>query len=182
MIGIVEALCSRLSGLLEERGMKKFFLISAALAILGAQANAAVVNRSTGDVSVNDGSGYRSVKGSANVAPGDLVRTGKKGVATIVFDNGCVMKVGDNKVVRVDETLACPATARSFQALAPTAAQPAVAGDPTAGAIGGVDPLYVLGGLAVVGGITGGVVAATSSSGNNNNDAAALLALQTISR
>lgn len=163
--------------------MKRIFLISAALAILGAQANAAVVNRSTGDVSVNDGSGYRSVEASANVAPGDLVRTGKKGVATIVFDNGCVMKVGDNKVVRVDETLACPATARSFQALAPEAAPPEVAVDPTAGTIGGFNPLYVVGGLAVVGGITGAVVATTSSSGNNNNnDAAALLALQTISK
>jgi hypothetical protein len=162
--------------------MKRIVLISASLALLGAQANAAVVNRSSGDVSVNDGSGYRIVKGSANVAPGDLVRTGKKGVATIVFDNGCVSKVSDNKVVRIDESLACPATARSFQALAPEApvVPEATVADPT---IGGFNPLYVIGGLAVVGGITGAVVATTSSNGNNNNnDAATLLALQRISR
>lgn len=68
---------------------------------MGSAAFAATVNVTGGPVSVNKGSGFKSVKSSTGVGAGDTVTAGAGGSAKIVYSDGCEQTVGPGETVTV---------------------------------------------------------------------------------
>lgn len=143
--------------------MRKIIYAGVALLAACAQAGAVTLNVEQGVVKLNQGKGFHPVEGTVDVRVGDLVKVEANAKASLVAGDGSAanLKPGLTRVLD-----------RSFMA---RATQPAPAAEPSDAAFGDVNPLYVIGGLAVIGGAVGGAVAATSSGGDSNNDAAALL-------
>ncbi len=113
-------------------------LLSAVLAsvMLTVPVNAALLTNVQGTVTVNRGAGFAPASGGSIIAPGDRVRVAE-GSAEIVYDNGCVVKLGPGQVVAVLYT--------------PPACQSGTGGDDTA--------VYVAGGGLLLGGaIAGGIL------------------------
>lgn len=79
---------------------RKLITTAAILSLTLASAEAALLTGVEGPVSVSHGNGFKPANGASQLAPGDRVRTGD-GTATIVYDNGCVVKVGPHQVVAV---------------------------------------------------------------------------------
>ena len=99
-----------------------------------------------GPSSINAGAGFKSIKGTISVKPGDMIMAGPSGKAELVYDDGCLIPVEAGAVVTV------------------SAVSPCKAGTSTGV---GTDP--VIGGLAMVA-VAGGA-AAVSSFGVSNNGA-----------
>jgi hypothetical protein len=119
-------------------------------ALLATSAEAAMLTNVEGAVSVNRGDGFRPTEGGS-VVSGDRIRTGM-GSASVVYENGCSMRIGPNQTVAV---LASP----------PACAGASIVGAPNNGgevATAGVPPI-LLGGL-VVGGAVGLAVALSNNS------------------
>lgn len=77
-------------------------LIAAAAMLVGAvQASAATLNGVTGQIFVNSGNGFKSVKNGATVNPGDVVMARNGGTAQIVYADGSSMIVEPGKSVSV---------------------------------------------------------------------------------
>jgi hypothetical protein len=129
-------------------------IVSAAVvaALLGANAEAAVLANVEGAVSVNRGDGYRPAGGGAGLAPGDRVRTAA-GSADIVYENGCSLRIGPDQTVAV---LSSPPPCNG-------GSMKDSGGEPAALGVFGAPPL-LLGGLVV-----GGAVGLTLVLTNNNN-------------
>lgn len=68
--------------------MFKRVVLSAAVVAFALPASAATVNPA-GQVSVNQGTGFHTLKGASQVKPGDKVMVGSGGSATVVYENGC---------------------------------------------------------------------------------------------
>lgn len=91
---------------------KSVVVLSAAVVAFGLPASAATVNPS-GQVSVNQGAGFHTVKGAAQVNPGDKVMVASGGSATVVYENGCSLTL-DAGVHVVPPVSACQAGAGSL--------------------------------------------------------------------
>jgi hypothetical protein len=68
--------------------------------LLAAAAQAAVLSDAQGVVQVNRGDGFQGAGNGTGVGPGDRVRTGD-GATSILYDNGCSVKVDPHQVVTV---------------------------------------------------------------------------------
>lgn len=156
--------------------MRKLFTSAAAIGLLVAQAHAATVNVNAGDVGLNPGSGYKKISASAEAKPGDLVKTGRTGEATIVYDDGCAVTVHHKKVVRIEAVGPCAPAA------AAAAAAPAAAAALTGGGAAGISPMVALAALGAVGAGLGGAAGAGAfgSSGNGDQSTANTLLLLSL--
>jgi len=105
---------------------------SAFCVVLSSGASAATVNPFREKVSINRGNGYAPVGGGTIASPGDMVMASPSGSAEIVYEDGCRQKVDPGTVVTVSATSPCKSAA--------------------------LDPTWVLGGLAVAGGVTAAVL------------------------
>ncbi len=118
--------------------MRKFiFVLIICVMAPGTAANAALLNGIEGNVRVNKVSGFRTVTGATNVAPGDRVTVRGEGQALVQFDNGCVGRIAANQTVTIPTDPPC---------------EPGAGADNT--------PL-ILGGLAVAGGV--GIIIAVAN-------------------
>src|SRR6516164_488956 len=68
--------------------------------LIATGAEAARLANVQGSVIVNRGDGFQPAQGGTVIAPGDRVRV-NQGSAEIVYDNGCVVKVGSGQMVAV---------------------------------------------------------------------------------
>lgn len=115
---------------------------------------AATVNVNSGTVSINGG---KPTASSTPAKVGDAVSAGPKGDATIVYDNGCIMRVAAGSTVSVVTDEQC------------ALAQAGTTG-PTIAGIGGTG--LVVGSLAVAGAVGIGIAASNGGGSKSKNRAA----------
>lgn len=123
--------------------VRKLISIAVIAGLLTTNAEAALLTNTEGSVTVNHGDGFQPAQTGAVIIPGDRVRTGQ-GSADIVYDNGCVVRVGPQQMVAV---LVTP---------------PVCSGGGLKDAIvedtGPSTGLLLVGGLLIGGGIAGGIL------------------------
>lgn len=71
---------------------------------------AATVSDISGNVSVNQGDGFRAVQAPIIVSPGDVIMASPGGSASIVYDNGCVEAVAAGQTAVVGQDPQCQNT------------------------------------------------------------------------
>ncbi len=135
--------------------MKKLLITTTALVALCAQAKAETLNVTQDRVLVSHGKSFRLTHGSSTVRTGDLVKVEKMGKAQLVFSGGCAVELPVGVTRVVDQPCETPLAAGEITN------------------VSDINPLYVIGALAVAGGIGGGIAAATSGNGGNNDNGAA---------
>jgi hypothetical protein len=69
--------------------------------------SAATVTAVSGKVSINRGDGFAQISDPTAAKPGDVVMVGISGLAEIVYDNDCRVKVEPGSVVAVAQTAPC---------------------------------------------------------------------------
>lgn len=113
-----------------------FFSVALASSVFFAAAlSAATVNSVSGQVLVNKGEGYQQVVGSTSANPGDTVVVNPGGSASIVYPDGCVVQVQPGTVATIAQTSPCQA-----------------------GSAGTNTTTFILGGLAVGGGVAAAIM------------------------
>ena len=142
----------------------------------------AVLEQSAGNVLVNQGHGYVKAASGSYIPSGARLRVsdkrvGKEGLsqeAVLRFDDGCPMTLSVGQVLTIGKDNPC-SFAKKLQSIDPAEQaqvlrQPRVAPvlveDPP---ILGFNPLYILGGLAIVG-IGVGIAVGVNDNGNGNNN------------
>jgi hypothetical protein len=115
-------------------------------------ARAASLENAEGDVRVNQGPGFVAAKGSAELAPGDKIKVGRKGAARLVYDDQCTVKLPAGSLTTVARHSPC-----SFKAIAGDK------GDAYYVPEGG-DPWGLGVGALGLGGLAAGLLIATNSS------------------
>ena len=68
---------------------------------------AATVERTQGDLSINQGQGFRPIKSRINANVGDTVMVGPGGAATVVYDDGCKVNVQPGAVATIAPISPC---------------------------------------------------------------------------
>jgi len=132
--------------------LKSIFRLGCGAVVLASSisvASAALLREPQGSIAINTGDGFRAVATAQTLKPGDRVRAGTDGIATIVYDNGCLQSVEANQIAVVLDNPACPASATSS----------------AAGAAGGIAPLAVVAGVGAI----GGIIAIAGSSGDDDD-------------
>ena len=86
---------------------KRLLALSCAACIVASGVEAATLGAIQGNVLVNRGGGYKTVKGATNLTPGDTVMAQAGGSAQIVYPDGCVVPVEVGAVVTVGEASPC---------------------------------------------------------------------------
>jgi hypothetical protein len=119
--------------------------LSIGCAVLAASPSwAAVIEPGVGDLSINQGQGFKPVTGHSSANVGDSVMVGPGGSATIVYDDGCRINVK-------------PGAVASIAPLSPCASGSNAASDDTWG--------WVIGGLLLATGLTIAGVRAAQGNG-----------------
>src|SRR5690242_712532 len=77
--------------------------------LLSVQSWAAVIEPGLGDLTINQGHGFKSVTGRATANVGDSVMVGPGGSATVVYDDGCKVNVQPGAVVNIAPLSPCAA-------------------------------------------------------------------------
>ncbi len=85
--------------------VNKGFMLAALLASGSAQA--ASLEDVRGDVWIGRYKGFSLVNGSTELSPGDNIKVGRKGVARLVYSDGCSVNVGANSLTRVAKHSPC---------------------------------------------------------------------------
>jgi hypothetical protein len=88
------------------------FMLAALLASGSAQA--ATLEDARGDVWIGREKGFSLVNGSTELSPGDKIKVGHKGVARLVYSDGCSVNVGANSLTRVAQHSPCSFRAQVF--------------------------------------------------------------------
>jgi hypothetical protein len=115
------------------------------VSLIATGAEAAVLANVQGSVIVNRGDGFQPAQSGASMAPGDRVRV-VQGSAEILYDNGCVVRVGSGQMVAVLHT---PPNCK--------AGSPVSSGA-NSGESSNMTYYYIGGGLLVAGGIGAGAL------------------------
>jgi len=85
-----------------------FSALSIGCAVLGASPSwAAVIEPGIGDLSINQGQGFKPITGSTTANVGDSVMVGPGGSATIVYDDGCKVNVKPGAVASIAPLSPC---------------------------------------------------------------------------
>ena len=85
-----------------------FSAIAIGCAVLAASPSwAAVVQPGFGDLTLNQGNGFKPVTGAANANVGDSVMVGPGGGATIVYEDGCKVDVRPGAVMTIAALSPC---------------------------------------------------------------------------
>lgn len=82
-------------------------LLFVAAILLATPSMAAVVSNVSGTVQVNQGNGFRTIPGSSEVKSGNVVRTGSNSSATVYYENGCALSIGENQTVTIQNDPTC---------------------------------------------------------------------------
>jgi hypothetical protein len=90
--------------------VNKGFMLAALLASGSAQA--ASLEDVRGDVWIGREKGFSLVNGSTELSPGDKIKVGRKGVARLVYSDGCSVNVGANSLTRVAKNSPCSFSAQ----------------------------------------------------------------------
>ena len=144
-------------------------LVMAALLASGV-ARAASLENAEGDVRVNQGPGFAAVQGSAELAPGDKIKLGRKGAARLVYDDQCTVKLPAGSLSTVARHSPC-----SFKAIAGDKGCLLRSARRALRSVGGSagDPWWLGVGALGLGGLAAGVLVATNS--NNGSPRSSLL-------
>ncbi|MGC1864132.1 MAG: hypothetical protein WA733_24200 [Methylocystis sp.] len=129
-------------------------LIMAALLASGV-ARAASLENAEGDVRVNQGPGFVAAKGSAQLAPGDKIKVGRKGAARLVYDDKCAEKLPAGSLTTVARHSPCSFIAADL---------PYTKGEPYVPLAEPGDPWGLGVGALGLGGLAAGLLIATNSS------------------
>jgi hypothetical protein len=113
--------------------------------LIATGAEAAVLANVQGSVIVNRGDGFQPAQGGASIAPGDRVRV-VQGSAEILYENGCVVRVGSGQMVAVLHT---PPNCKAGSS---------VSSGGNSGDSATMTYVYIGGGLLVAGGIGAGAL------------------------
>jgi hypothetical protein len=85
-----------------------FSALSIGCAVLAASPSwAAVIEPGVGDLSINQGQGFKPVTGSATANVGDTVMVGPGGSATVVYEDGCKFNVKPGAVTAIAPLSPC---------------------------------------------------------------------------
>jgi hypothetical protein len=85
-----------------------FNALSIACAVLVASPSwAAVVEPGVGDLTINQGQGFKTVTGPSNANVGDMIMVGPGGNATIVYEDGCKVNVKPGAVASIAPLSPC---------------------------------------------------------------------------
>jgi hypothetical protein len=68
---------------------------------------AATGERTQGDLSINQGQGFRPIKSRINANVGDSVMVGPGGAATVVYEDGCKVNVQPGAVITIAPLSPC---------------------------------------------------------------------------
>jgi hypothetical protein len=120
---------------------------------------AAIVEPGLGDLTINQGQGFKPVSGRANAAVGDKVMVGPGGSATVIYDDGCKVNVQPGAVTSVAPLSPCAAGSNAADLSVPPMTGAPV-GAPTPG-WGWSD--WFFGGLFVATGVVIGIGASKQS-------------------
>ena len=75
--------------------------------VIGSAAHAVTVKTIEGNVQINRGNGYESVRRTAQAKVGESVMVSPDGVAQIIYEDGCTVTVEEGNVVLVGEQSPC---------------------------------------------------------------------------
>jgi hypothetical protein len=134
--------------------------------VLGNSSLAATVTPIKGDVHVNTGSGFRSVSGAAEVAPGTSVMVSPNGRGEIRYSDGCKRALLPGSVAVVPPVSPCAQGQASECLSAPNPRPVNGYGEPIGGCVDYTGYL-ALGATAAAIGVA--LYEATRNNGNNNN-------------
>ena len=76
---------------------------------LASPASAATLDQIDGLISINRGEGFLSIAETTQARTGDLISAGPSGTARLTYDDGCVVRIRPNTVVRVRSPSPCKA-------------------------------------------------------------------------
>jgi len=92
-----------------------FCALSIGCAVLAASPSwAAVVQPGFGNLTINQGQGFKSVTSASNAHVGDSVMVGPGGSATIVYEDGCKIDVRPGAVVTIAPLSPCAAGSNAY--------------------------------------------------------------------
>jgi hypothetical protein len=104
-----------------------FSALSIGCAVLVASPSwAAVIEPGSGNLTINQGQGFKPITGRANGNVGDSVMVGPGGTATIVYDDGCRVKVRPGAVATIAPLSPCASGSNAADMGVPPAAPPPV--------------------------------------------------------
>lgn len=93
--------------------MRRTFLIVATALLSATSVDAARLTVTRGDALVSHGDGYESVRGGADLSPGDTVVARAGSAAKVTFANGCTVHLGMGIVFSVPAEAPCAASTAS---------------------------------------------------------------------
>jgi hypothetical protein len=132
--------------------------LAAALALGSVSATAAVLEDVRGTVLVNQGDGFKRVKGNVELSPGDLVVVHAKSGAVVRYDGECRARISPDTVFRLDESNYCGSLDEKNGPVPVNGAEAAAVG--AAGAAGGAAEIAGLSTTAVAAGVGAAAAAA----------------------
>jgi len=98
---------------------------TAALVLMTISSHAATLTDITGDIKLNQGSGFEVVTGTIEVKPGDKVMAGPEASATVIYSNGIGWKLKPGRVMTIStDKVAKIRSQAMFQQAPPVIAPP----------------------------------------------------------
>jgi len=76
---------------------------------------AITVEPGSGQLSINQGKGFKPVKHRINANVGDAVMVGPGGTATVVYDDGCKINVQPGAVITIESLSPCASASNAAQ-------------------------------------------------------------------
>lgn len=86
--------------------MKTLKFLMVAL-VASSAAHATSLNNVKGDVLISHGAGFAKVDGSADLAPGDKIKVGRKAAANLVYSDGCKVSIPAGALATVAKQSPC---------------------------------------------------------------------------
>jgi hypothetical protein len=87
--------------------MKSNRILLLAALLASSSANATSLEGVEGDVWVSSGKGFSAVRDSTELVPGDRIRVGRRGLARIIYPDGCSVNVRSNSLATVAKHSPC---------------------------------------------------------------------------
>jgi hypothetical protein len=98
---------------MRERGLARILCVGCAL-LIASPSWATIVEPGSGDLSINQGKGFKPVKHRMNAKVGDSVMVGPGGAATVVYDDGCKVNVQPGAVITIESLSPCASAQGSW--------------------------------------------------------------------
>jgi hypothetical protein len=118
--------------------------------LIGSHSWAATIEPCLGDLTINQGKGFKPVTSRTSANVGDSVMVGPGGTATVTYDDGCKVSVQPGAVTTIAPLSPCASGSYAADMGLP----PAAAGAPAGAPAGTADPYLT---LLMFGGFAGGI-------------------------